>query len=82
MKDWFDTAGMLRLDEIVSTRPSFQRIMQDGRVTPAEYHAQAARVTELLRVLEARLDPEQKAAVTETLGELAVLMALPHVGQK
>lgn len=82
MEDWFDGSGVLRLDEIVTAQPSFQKIMQDGRVTSAEYGEQVTRVTELLQKLNRSLAPEQKAIVTSTLSELAVLMALSHVGSR
>jgi len=74
---WFDQkTGALNFDEIVVERPSYQKIMQDGVVTPAELQAQAMRVAELFRQLEPLLSPEAKAATTEALCEMSVLYTL------
>ena len=74
---WFDPAtGTLRFDEMVMERPSYQKITQDGAVTPAEMRAQAEHVAGLLRELEGLLSPEAKAVATDALCELAVLNAL------
>ncbi|MDX1935028.1 MAG: hypothetical protein SFU56_20710 [Capsulimonadales bacterium] len=74
---WFDSAtGLLRFDEIVAQRPTFQKIMADGAVTPQEFRDQADKVHGLMRQLEGMLAPEAKTVATDTLAELAVLLAL------
>ncbi len=76
-ESWFDsTTGMLRFDEIVAKRPTFQMVLQDGIVTAAEFRAQSERVRGLMEQLETELPPEAKSIATETLAELAVLFAL------
>lgn len=74
---WFDpSSGALLFDEIVAERPSYQKILADGKVTPAEFQEQAQRVVGLLQQLEEKLPPEAKSIATEALCELAVLHAL------
>jgi len=74
---WFDgDTGLCRLDERIVTMPSYRSILQDEKVTWQELADQAARVTHLLRQLEAMLPPEAHAAATEALCELAVLSAI------
>lgn len=76
-ESWFDAAtGMLRIDEIVAQRPTFQMVLQDGIVTTAEFQEQTARVRTLMEQLETLLSPEAKSVATDTLAELAVLLAL------
>ena len=76
-ESWFDEkTGLLRFDEIVAARPSFQKIMQDGVVTSAEFREQAETVHKLMEQLEGMLSPEEKALTTETLAELSVLLVL------
>lgn len=76
-RDWFDPAtGTLRFDELAAESPSFQMILADGVVTPAEFQEQALRTAELFRVLESHLTPETRDMVTDALCELAALYAL------
>jgi hypothetical protein len=71
---WFDPeTSVLSLDEIVSSMPSFRRIMEDGVVTEQEFRDQAHLVSTCLRELESVLSPELKPLVTKTICELAVL---------
>ena len=80
-RPWFDhETGTLLLDEYVAVMPSFQRIMADGVVTPAEVHEQAERTIERLKQLESLLSPEARIVATDALCELAVLHAL-HLRQ-
>jgi hypothetical protein len=74
---WFDPeTGTLLLDEYVSRRPSFRKVMEDNLVTDEEVAEQTRRVIALLRDLEGRLAPEVRAVATDALCELAVLYAL------
>jgi hypothetical protein len=76
-ESWFDSAtGLLRFDEIIVQRPTFQKIMEDGVVTADEFREQAEKVHTLMHQLEALLTPEAKSIATDTLAELAVLLAL------
>jgi hypothetical protein len=76
-ESWFDSAtGLLRFDEIVMQRPSFQKIMQDGVVSPEEFREQTAKVHDLMAQLEPLLTPEAKGVATDTFAELAVLFTL------
>jgi hypothetical protein len=76
---WFDTTtGVLLLDDYVATRPSFQRVVADDRVTDDELKNQAGHVVSLLQKAESLLSPEARQAVTEALCELAVLYELQH----
>lgn len=76
-ESWFDPAtGLLRFDEIVVQRPTFQKIMEDGVVTSTEFREQAEKVHTLMHQLETLLTPEAKSIATDTLAELAVLLAL------
>ena len=81
-EEWFDAhTGVLRLDEIVAQRPTFQKIMADNIVTAAEFREQSATVADLMRQLEAMLSPDAKAAATNAFAELAVLLALSAKAQ-
>ena len=81
-QEWFDPeTGILRLDEIVAQRPSFQKIMADSKVTPAEFREQSSNVVGLIRRLETMLSPEAKIVATDALAELAVLLALSAASQ-
>ena len=76
-RPWFDPqTGTLLLDEYVLERDSYQRIVEDERITDAELVEQTQRVASLLQRLEEVLSPQAKSLATEVLGELAVLNAL------
>ncbi len=76
-RPWFDQdTGTLLLDEYVLERDSYQRIVEDERITDAELVEQTQRVASLLQRLEEVLSPEAKSLATEVLCELAVLNAL------
>ncbi len=79
---WFDReSGTLLLDEYVSARPSFRKVMEDGVVTDEEVTTQAHHVLDLLRRFEAMLSPEVRSVATDVLCELAVLYALERQHQ-
>ena len=76
-RPWFDTTtGLLKIDEYVSSMPSYTQIIADGMVTDEEFAEQSQRVTKLLHDLEARLSPEAKALATDALCEMSVLHTL------
>jgi hypothetical protein len=76
-RPWFDPrTGLLLLDEYVLEMPSFKTVVADDVVTDQEVRGQAAKVTDLLKKLEAILPPDAKSLATDALCELAVLYAL------
>ena len=76
-RPWFDReTDTLVLDEYVVEMDSYKRVVEDGKITDAEFLEQALRVATLLRRLEGALSPEAKALATEAFGEMAVLNAL------
>src|SRR5215211_4467032 len=77
-KPWFDQeTDVLLIDEYIVEMDSYQRIVEDGKITDTELLEQTLRVVTLLRQLEEALSPEAKAIATEAFGEMAVLNALP-----
>jgi hypothetical protein len=66
----------LLIDEYIVEMDSYQRIVEDGVITDAEFVEQTLRVASILRRLEDALSPEAKALATEAFGEMAVLNAL------
>jgi hypothetical protein len=73
-KPWFDpNTGDLLFDDYVATMPSYQRVLEDARVSPGEVEEQADRVLELLKQLDAALTPDARDLATDVLCELAVL---------
>ena len=73
---WFDReTGLLLLDELVETQPSFRKILEDGIITPKELLDQSNHVLELMQLLDKQLNARQHQLVTELLSELAVLFA-------
>ena len=60
--------GILNFDEQVQIRPSFQKIMEDQKVTAEEVEEQSLLVISLLKELEASLSPTDLEKVTNTLG--------------
>jgi len=68
--------GILNLDEQVLERPSFQKIMQDQKVTDEEIEEQSQLVISLLKELEASLSPADLDKVSNTIVEMGVLYAV------
>lgn len=82
MNQFFDPAtGMLLLDECVEQRPTFQKIMNDEQVTEDEVASQAALVISLLKEIDNKLSPDDKALVADTIAEMAVLQAISQIQQ-
>ena len=73
MRLFDEQTGYLRLDEIVQERQTFQKAMEDGKVTDTEMKEQAELVLTLLQELEDRLSDEDEKLVADALCELAVL---------
>lgn len=73
--------GILNLDEQVQLRPSFQKIMEDQKVTDKEVEEQSLLVISLLKELEANLSPADLEKVNNTLVEMGVLYAISQIKQ-
>ena len=71
----FDENGILCIDELVSARPSFQKIMEDGIITNEEMEEQSDLVLSILNRIEKTFSPEQVREVEELLVEMSVLYA-------
>ena len=77
----FNEKGILKIDELVESHPSWQNIMADGVVTAEELSAQADKVTALLHAVDEALTEEHKELVQSLLAESSVLFAAHHVYQ-
>lgn len=73
--------GILNLDVQVQIRPSFQKIMNDQKVTAEEVEEQSLLVISLLKELEATLLPADLEKVNNTLVEMGVLYAISQIKQ-
>jgi len=73
--------GILNLDEQVQLRPSFQKIMEDQKVSAEEVEEQSLLVISLLKELEASLSPTDLEKVNNTLVEMGVLYAVSQIKQ-
>lgn len=73
--------GILNLDEQVQLRPSFQKIMDDQKVTAEEVEEQSLLVISLLKELEASLSPADLKKVNNTMVEIGVLYAISQIKQ-
>lgn len=76
MNSLFDQYGNLNIDDLIAERPSFQKIMEDGIVTPEEVQEQSNRVSSLLHKFEESATPDQIEQMREILAELSVLVAI------
>lgn len=70
---FFNERGLLDIDEMVSSNPSFKCIMEDGVITEEEIKAQSDRVVALLHEIEAKYTEEQLAEIKKLLVESSVL---------
>lgn len=75
---FFNEKGILNLDEMVSERPSFKKIMEDGIVTEQELSEQSDKVIALLHRIENELSAEQQELVKDVLVEVNVMNAVFH----
>ncbi len=72
----FDKNGIFCLDELMATRPTFQKIMEDKMVTNEEINGQTGLVLELLQDIEQTFSPEQLSKIENLLAEFGVLSAV------
>ena len=65
--------GYLLLDEVVESKDSFKKIMEDGIITDEEMEDQVNRVIDRLKTMEEILSDNEKTLVLDAISELAVL---------
>lgn len=78
MQKLFDNQGFLNISEVITQRPSYRTIMEDGVVSDQELKDQADLTIKTLRHLQSICNAEQQDAIVEALSELGVLFAAYH----
>lgn len=73
MKLFDAETGYLLLDEVVESKDSFKKIMEDGIITDEEMEDQVNRVIDRLKTMEEILSDKEKTLVLDAISELAVL---------
>ncbi len=73
MKRFDAETGYLLLDEVVESKDSFKKIMEDGIITDEEMEDQVNRVIDRLKTMEEILSDNEKTLVLDAISELAVL---------
>jgi hypothetical protein len=74
---WFnDQTNEIYLIQFFQRMESWQRAISDGTIDSGEIHAQAERVTDLLKRIEPGLSDEAHSKLTEVFNELAVLQGM------
>ena len=73
MKLFDAETGYLLLDEVVESKDSFKKIMEDGNITDEEMEDQVNRVIDRLKTMEEILSDYEKTLVLDAISELAVL---------
>lgn len=73
MKLFDAETGYLSLDEVVESKDSFKKIMEDGIITDEEMEDQVNRVIDRLKTMEEILSDNEKTLVLDAISELAVL---------
>lgn len=72
---------ILDIDDLVTSQPTFRKIMEDSVVTDEELTEQSLRVIELMRQAESRLAEDELMMVKKLLAEMSVLTAVYHYYQ-
>ena len=71
-KAWLDAKGESTLiDDYAQQTSSFIEAMADGKIVAEEVSAQEAKLVELMKQIEPKLDDDQHAEITELLCELS-----------
>lgn len=73
--------GILDIDDLVTSQPTFRKIMEDSVVTDEELTEQSQRVIELTQQVESRLAEDELVLVKKLLAEMSVLTAVYHYYQ-
>ena len=71
-----ENLSLLDIDEIVTKKPSFMKILEDGIVTDEELQEQSERVLAMMREAENRFNKEDLAFIKELTAETNVLYAI------
>ncbi len=81
-RSWFDPeSNELMFSKYLEQMESWQSALADGVVEPEEVRQQAERVSEMLRVLEPKLNDELHEELTQVLYEWAVLQGMERLAQ-
>lgn len=72
---------ILDIDDLVTSQPTFRKIMEDSVVTDEELTEQSQRVIELTQQVESRLAEDELVLVKKLLAEMSVLTAVYHYYQ-
>jgi len=81
-KSWLDEKGESTLiDDYAQQTTSFIEAMADGKIDDNEIASQEAKLVELMKKIEPKLDDAQHAEITELLCELSAfnVMQMLHV---
>lgn len=73
-----ENLSLLDIDEIVTSNPSFKKIMEDGIITDEELQEQSNRVLAMMKEAENRFNKEDLAFIRELTAETNVLYAVYH----
>lgn len=73
--------GILDIDELVTSQPTFKKIMEDSMVTDEELMEQSQRVIDLTKQVENSLSDEELQLVKSLLAEMSVLTTVYHYYQ-
>lgn len=80
MKKLFDEAnGLLLLDELVLSMPSYQKIIEDRMITDDEIMKQSNVVVDLLKQMDTNLSEKDRDLVLTAICEIAVLYQLNSI---
>jgi len=80
MNKLFDqTNGLLLLDEMIFSMPSYQQILEDNIITDEEIMKQSEVVVDLLKQVDTQLMGKDRDLVLKTICEMAVLYQLNSI---
>jgi hypothetical protein len=81
-RSWLDESGETTLiDDYARQTGSFIEAMTDGKIDESELSQQEARLVELMKKIEPKLDDDQHAEITELLCEMSAynVMQMVHM---
>ena len=73
--------GILDIDDLVTSQPTFKKIMEDSIVTDEELKEQSQCVITLTKQIEDRLPDEELQLVKRLLAEMSVMTTVYHYYQ-
>lgn len=74
----FNKQGFLDIDEMIGQEPSFQKIMDDGKVSEEELRQQSELVIDLLKQVEKRFNEDDQLFIKKLFAESNVLSVIYH----